>query len=311
MRAEIGDLEVGFAQASDSNRMILTCPECATGYFVPDGQIGPGGRTVRCAACGHRWTAKPDAPLELSVSPEEGAIAKPAETEPEPALTAEDLPRAFRSRAEEDKKLRQAAVTGAAWAGAAVVIALLIGAAILFRQQVVGIWPQTASAYAAIGLPVNAVGLVIENIHAEPSLQDGRATLNVSGVIRNITSHEVMAPPLRITLNNAQGKRVAGLIDTLSNGRIPPGATRHFLAAVFDPPFSASDLQVDFAVGAHSQGVATTSAASNAVAAPGSTSLRGPDQTPVFGADSNAAAAPVVTEEGAANTASSNAAAAK
>ena len=65
--------------------MILTCPECATGYFVEDGQIRPGGRTVRCAACGARWKALPEGPLELVSSDEEGAVAK------EPAPDAEDV----------------------------------------------------------------------------------------------------------------------------------------------------------------------------------------------------------------------------
>src|SRR5271170_5437145 len=77
MRAEIGNLAEGFARASDSLVMILTCPECATGYFVEDGQISGPGRTVRCAACGARWTATPEErPLELVPAADEAAVAK-------------------------------------------------------------------------------------------------------------------------------------------------------------------------------------------------------------------------------------------
>ena len=250
MSAEIGDLGEGFARASDSLVMILTCPECATGYFVEDGQIRPGGRTVRCAACGARWTAKPEGPLDLVSSEEEGALAKPARTDDEAAtLTGEDLPRVFRGRAEEDRRMRRAAITGVAWAAAAVLLVLIIGLGILFREQVVGAWPQSASLYAAIGLPVNPTGLVIEQVNAEPSLDQGHATLAVSGVIRSITDHQVTSPPLRISLVNAQGKRVAGQIVNLDNATIPPGETRHFLTSIVDPPYSAANLQVDFALG--------------------------------------------------------------
>ncbi len=253
MRAEIGNLAEGFARASDSLVMILTCPECATGYFVEDGQIGGSGRTVRCAACGARWTATPERPLELVPAADDAALTQSptdeaaAETA---ALTGDDLPRAFRTRAEEEKRNRQAAILGAVWAGVAIVVAAVLGVAIVFRESVVHAWPQTASAYAAVGLAVNPTGLVIEQLHAEPALEEGHAALEVTGVIRNVVGRSVIAPPLRITLLNAQGKRVAGQITSFADPRIPSGATRSFRTSIPDPPYSAANLAADFAIGA-------------------------------------------------------------
>ena len=230
--------------------MILTCPECATGYFVEDSQIRAGGRKVRCANCGARWTAHAEGPLEL-VTSEEGAVAREGSpvlaAEPAP-ITAEELPRVFRDRAQEERRMRQAAVSGVAWAAAAVIVIALIGTGVVFRDGVVRAWPPTASFYAAIGLPVNPTGLVIEQVRPEPCLLQGHAALCVSGVIRNVVDRPVVAPPLRISIVNTQGKRVAGQIAMLDNARIPPGETRHFMTSVFDPPLSAASLSVDFAL---------------------------------------------------------------
>jgi predicted Zn finger-like uncharacterized protein len=283
--------------------MILTCPECATGYFVDDGLIRPEGRRVRCAACGAKWTAYPEpkpAPAEEAPLPLE-TPSSPIAEEMEPPLKAEELPRAFRSRAEEEKRLRQSLIAGAAWATAAVVVLGLVASAIIFREQVVRAWPQTASVYASIGLTVNPTGLLIEQVRAEPSLEQGHATLVVTGAIRNITGHDVVALPLEISVFNAQGKRVAGQIDSLSNPRVPPGETRRFRTSIFDPPFSAHDLAVNFAIGVKPPPLRVRPAPAPAPSPAPSLALRGAatvDALPVNSAQappvsaSNAAAGP-------------------
>ena len=72
--------------------MILTCPDCATSYFVDDSKIPADGRLVKCASCGARWTATappPEVSLELETSEEEGAVAREPAPESRPGLGTE------------------------------------------------------------------------------------------------------------------------------------------------------------------------------------------------------------------------------
>lgn len=266
--------------------MILTCPECATSYFVDDSKIPAAGRTVKCVSCGHRWHAEAAAALELDVSDEEGALAHEPEKEVEPEplvsdLPGEELPKVFRAKAADERKLREAAANGVVWAGMTAVLAIVIALAVVFRVNVVKIWPQSAGAYAGVGLPVNSLGLVIEGVKAEPSLQDGHAALSVSGMIRNIEDKPITAPPLRVSLINKAGRRVSTKIAQPADAMVPPGETRHFALAILDPPTSANELEVAFAPEAARKGVVMPKA-KHAPAPPVESGplLRGPDQGP-------------------------------
>jgi len=229
--------------------MILTCPQCATGYLVGDGQIKASGRWVKCAACGRRWLAKAaDADRGPSGASGSGpAVVDPPPPEPAVKGGGEAIPKAFRARVHSRRRLRRAALAGAGWGGATVMLALVLGAAAVFRLEVVRAWPGAAATYAAVGLPVNRLGLVIEQVRAEPTLALSHAALFVTGSIRNVQDRMVRSPPLRIVLYNARGKRVAGEIAVPADPKVPPGRTRRFAVTLLDPPLTAYALEVGFA----------------------------------------------------------------
>lgn len=248
--------------------MILTCPECATSYFVDDGKIGPQGRNVRCASCGERWMAFPDIPsTDLGAAPPppartpqkfQPAPAAPAPSaallaaidEAEPALRSQagELPKAFRAKQQAQKTVREAAAAGIVWAGMAAMMLTIAGGAYVFRVDVVKLWPQAASAYAAAKVPVNPLGLEFEDVDAKPALRNGQAALVVSGKIRNVQDVAIESPPLRIRLVDAAGKELAIKLADPENARIPPGETRHFSVNLINPPLQAEDAFVTFAL---------------------------------------------------------------
>ncbi len=234
--------------------MILTCPECATSYFADESAIGEG-RTVRCGSCGAAWRVQGKAPLELRVGSQEGVHAAGSEAgdealfeRPSSELPGDMLPKAFRARAESERRMREAAVQGAIWAGMGSVVALMLVTAVVFRTDVVRLWPRSASAYAAVHLAVNPVGLTIEDLHARPSLQDGHPALLVSGVLRNIRARTIQSPPLSIVLRDKANHLLLHRIVPASDPQVPPGQTRKFVATLVDPPGAAANVGVEFAL---------------------------------------------------------------
>ena len=226
--------------------MILTCPECATSYFVPDDRIGPAGRRVRCHACAHSWRAVADEPLELISTPEDGAaggetFGKREET-PE---TAPELPKAFRARAEQQRRNRRMAAAGAVWAGLASLFVALLAGAWLFRVEVVELYPRAAAAYAAVGSPVNPTGLEFEALGARASPTTFGQVL-VSGAVRNVRDEPITPPPVRVALLNAEGEEIGDVLIAVQGGPIGPGAVRGFAALADDPHARAADIDVAF-----------------------------------------------------------------
>ena len=232
--------------------MILTCPSCATSYFTPDEAIGPNGRTVRCKTCQHTWRASLDEPLELGgdspgVAPEPTSFGKRDEvaTESLAETPAPELPRAFRARAEQQRRLRRAATHGAVWAGIASGFALLIGSAWLFRIEVVETFPKAAAAYAAVGSPVNPTGLDFEAVSASPSPADPGRVL-VSGALRNVRDNEVTAPAVRVALLDSHGAEIGHAVVRIDAAPVLPGQVQGFATLIADPGGKGAGVGVDF-----------------------------------------------------------------
>ena len=128
--------------------MILTCPECATSYFVDDFTDRAAGRTVKCSNCGARWTALPGG--EPKPPPRRpGAEARARRSPRRPPRSTNwwsrdrrRRPRPPRRKAPPTAK-REANGKVLVWAASAVAAALLIAGAIAFRAQVVQLLPAS------------------------------------------------------------------------------------------------------------------------------------------------------------------------
>jgi len=228
--------------------MILTCPECATSYFVDDSRIAAAGRTVKCSNCGARWTARPEGAAETAPPPPRPAPAPEPAAAPPPLdeIVFEPPPgtEAQKTAVRRPAAAREANGKVLVWGASAVVIVALIAGLIVFRAQVVEVLPASQKAYAGLGLPV--ASLAIEKVRAEPAFQGGRPVLSVTGQLHNLRAEAAQAPSLRVSLLNRFGKAVAVKVARPIDAAVPAHATRYFAITLVDPPAAMHDLQVTF-----------------------------------------------------------------
>jgi hypothetical protein len=166
--------------------------------------------------------------------------------DPEPAPAPAPAPVRSGARRGASAEGRSSAMV---WAGAAALAAALIAGVIVFREQVVRLWPASSAAYAGLGLSVDGGGLVLEQVKVEAAFVDGRPVLAVTGAIRNVRDAAVDSPPVRVTLLNRAGKPVAAKIARPANPSVPAHALRRFSISITDPPATARDLEVRFVTG--------------------------------------------------------------
>jgi predicted Zn finger-like uncharacterized protein len=66
--------------------VIIACPNCSTGYLLPEHLVGPGGARVRCPRCQHLFAVGVDG------QPREPVLPEPAAPPPERPLEAVEEP---------------------------------------------------------------------------------------------------------------------------------------------------------------------------------------------------------------------------
>lgn len=120
-------------------------------------------------------------------------------------------------------------------------IALIAG-----RSEVVRYLPQTASLFAAIGLPVNLRNLEFEGITISKETQDGVSILIIEGRIVNSSRKAVDVPRLRFAARTATGQEVYTWTMQPPRSLLGPGDSVPFTSRLAAPPANAADVLVRF-----------------------------------------------------------------
>lgn len=246
--------------------MDIACPECAAAYEIDEATIGPSGRKVRCAACGHVWRVSPAAaetaaPPEPEALPEANATTDPAPAEPASEEPAAETPPALPEPVEEQpppktRWLKDPKKGGGGpgafrkilnWRTGAIAAAMiLVAGGIHQRERVVRHLPQTARLFAAVGLPVNLRGIEIRSVQSRVVEDSDETVLVVEGELVNVANRRVDVPRLHFSLAGADGRQVYVWSAQADRGVLQPGETLVFRRRLAAPPAEAKAVSVRF-----------------------------------------------------------------
>jgi hypothetical protein len=190
--------------------------------------------------------------------PSENAWAPPAtslentasspETTPLPPLVeqvAEDIETVAARRATRHAA-QQRRTQQARYATAAIVLIAINLGLIGWRTEVVRWLPQTASFYAAIGLPVNVRGLVFANVTTVKEAKDGVQMLTIEGTIINDAKRAVEVPRLRFSIHNEKGHEIYSWTVLPDKTVLLRGESLPFRSRLASPPRESHQVLVRF-----------------------------------------------------------------
>jgi predicted Zn finger-like uncharacterized protein len=175
-------------------------------------------------------------------------LAPTADTEPPPGPIVDDSDDVenYAARRQRMQARRKQKRRSTRWTAVALVLFAVNVAVIGARNEVVRFLPQTASFFAAIGLPVNLRGLIFENVKISKEPQDGVSVLIVQGTIVSTASKPVTVPRLRFAARDAAGQEIYTWTLLPSRSILGPGEHLGFRSRLASPPADARNVLVRF-----------------------------------------------------------------
>jgi len=160
-------------------------------------------------------------------------------------LDSEDI-ETFAMRRQRLKVRRQNSHKSSRWTALIIVLFAFNVVVIGARSEIVRYLPQTASLFAAIGLPVNLRNLKFDNVWISKETGGGTNILIVEGTIVSIANKPVEVPRLHLVARNAAGQEVYAWSEVPSPSILGPGESLEFSSRLASPPEDASDVMVRF-----------------------------------------------------------------
>ncbi len=203
--------------------MLIDCPGCARSYHVSSADLGDRGRTLVCPRCGSRW--------HQDGSSHDLALAA---VSARPHARLDEVPTVP----------RRVSVPRPALAAAGAVLACVGFASLgVAREDVVRAMPRTAALYAAVGLPVNVVGLAFAHVVPERS---ATSDVTIRGALRNVAGRGIRVPRLAFEVRDAAGTTLVAWSESVSTKTVAAGSELDFSSKPHRLPEDSRTIMVHF-----------------------------------------------------------------
>lgn len=228
--------------------MLIDCPGCGKSYHIIKAVLAPYGRRVACPRCDSIWFVSqdgycaPEVPDDLL---EDDLLGTGADIELDAAEGAEPLPSDDVARPPLPLE-RPPQPRGPHWIRRSCALLALSMALIGFRSQIVQLWPRAATAYIAMGLPVNLRGLALENFHTVAVNDGSRTILGIEGDITNLRAETTKIPVIRLAIRDAQGRTLYSWNVKAQQPKLTANQTLVFRTRLAAPPAEGTEVLVDF-----------------------------------------------------------------
>ena len=195
----------------------------------------------------------------VPLPPEDGAAMPHAEAPPlappvEHDSFAESAPpdgnsddiESFAARRERLRAKRENKRRSSRWTAIVLVLIAFNVALVGARSEVVRYLPQTASLFAAIGLPVNLRHLKFEDVKISKETEGGINILIIEGSIVSTSGSATEVPRLRFAARNSSGQEIYTWTMLPGRSILEPGEKLPFRSRLAAPPSEATDVLVRF-----------------------------------------------------------------
>jgi predicted Zn finger-like uncharacterized protein len=183
--------------------------------------------------------APPSAPEPVTID-----NAPPLAPEQPDAAEPVDIESVAARRAQRDARRRRWRQPG--WSTAALALIAVNLALIGWRADIVRWLPQTASLYAAVGLPVNLRGLIFTEVTTTSETADGVPVLVVEGSIVNNGKRPAEVPRLRFSVRNQGGEEIYSWTALPTKNVLAAGEALPFRSRLASPPRETHQVVVRF-----------------------------------------------------------------